>query len=96
MIPNLYISLYRKWLEITISIHPFINGWPWGSRHILRDQPRVTLFIQVETSVVSTTSVGPVGIPPPPSGDNTDLRVTELPTKSHRSHGSHVIPEKTR
>ena len=23
-------SLYRKWLEITK--HPFINGWPWGSR----------------------------------------------------------------
>ena len=27
-------SLYRKWLEITISIHPFINGWPWGSRYV--------------------------------------------------------------
>ena len=25
-------SLYRKWLEITK--HPFINGWPWGSRQL--------------------------------------------------------------
>ena len=24
-------SLHRKWLEITK--HPFINGWPWGSRN---------------------------------------------------------------
>ena len=25
-------SLYRKWLEIIK--HPFVNGWPWGSRHL--------------------------------------------------------------
>ena len=37
MIPNLYIENGWK----SPNIHPFINGWPWGSRHILRDQPRV-------------------------------------------------------
>ena len=30
MIPNLYIG---KWLEITK--HPFLNGWPWGSRWVV-------------------------------------------------------------
>ena len=91
--PNLYIENGWK----SPNIHRFINGWPWGSRHILRDQPGGDTFFTRRNlrGFHHFRRTSRVGIPPPPSGDDTDLRVTELPTQSHRSHGSHVIPIKT-